>query len=110
MKHTKLNFVDLLGRFLFGGLALLASIAFAAFAILLLTVQPVGFAKIMLHTLLIDCFAVGSLFMLVATLKSLSNAVWIDEILRRLTPKAGLLVVGFALAVCVRATWEIVAG
>lgn len=93
-----------LRRAAFGSLALTACIGFAGLVGMPLFVQPVGIGTQILRHVLVDCFAFGSLFMLLATLQFSRGSRWVTPLMERLAPKACIVIVGFAIGICVFAT------
>ncbi len=95
----------LIRRAVFGSLALIASVGFAAFAGVLLFVQPAGAGKHIFRDVLVDCFAVAALFMLLAAVQSFSGgSQWVMALMDRTGPKASLVILAFAIGICVFAT------
>ncbi len=92
-------FVDLLGRIIFGSFALLAAIAFGAIFVVLSQAQPANIGQRLLQYVFMDLCVIAVIFLILATIKFWSTAKWVDRWLASFTLKAGVIIVGFAMAV-----------
>ena len=99
VKFAIQRFTDLLGRFLFGTFALLGAAAFLALSVFLLQGKPVGLWPIVGRHVLMDVSFVVGVFLLLAALKFFTQSQWIDRWLEKHTLKAGVFIVGFAIAI-----------
>ena len=99
--HRSVNFI---GRCVFGLLSLMCTVAFGGFAFLLWRWgnNAAGWKNIVLRELLISGFVFASIFMFLVTVSCWTKgSARIDHLLATRTPKAFLLVLTFAITVCV---------
>jgi hypothetical protein len=93
------------GRAVFGFFAFLSGLAFGAFAVGLALVKPVGWLNLLLRHLLMDGFAVASVFMFLTAITFWTGGSrWTDPIVRKMTPKMIVLIIAFAIGICVFGT------
>ena len=92
-------FVDLLGRFIFGSFALLAAIAFIALFVVLSLENPANVWQGLLQYIIMDLCVIVVVFLILAAIKFWSTAKWVDHWLASYTMRAGVIIMGFALAV-----------
>ena len=91
--------VDILGRLIFGSFSLLASVGFGAIFVVLARANPVNWLQGLLRYVLMDLCLIVVIFLVLATLKFWTTAKWVDRWLASFTLRAGLAIVGFAVAV-----------
>ena len=92
-------FVDLLGRLIFGSFALLAAIGCSAIFVVLSQVNPANVWQSLLRFVLMDLCVIVVAFLILAVIKFWSTAKWVDRWLASFTMRAGLIIIGFAVAI-----------
>ena len=92
-------FVDLLGRFIFGSFALLAAIGFGALFVVLSQANPANIRQSLLLYVFMDLCVIVVTFLILAVIKFWSTAKWVDRWLASFTMRAGVIIIGFAMAV-----------
>jgi hypothetical protein len=94
--------VGRVGRAIFGLFALLSSFTFATCATLLAIPQAVGPRRALLRALLVDSFAVASVFMLLTCITFWTRSSrFVDPILDKMFPKVYVIILAFVLGIMV---------
>ena len=91
--------IDIVGRFIFGSFALLATCGFGAIFVVLAQANPANLIQGLIRYVLMDLIVIVVAFLLLAVLKFWTTFQWVDRLLASVTLKAGLVIVGFALAI-----------
>ena len=102
--------VDLLGRFIFGGFSILAAIAFGAIFVVLALANPANIWQSLARYVFMDLCVIVVIFLILAAVKFWSSAKWVDRWLASYTLRAGLIIMGFAMAVMAVGISEQLAG
>ena len=84
---------------MFGTFALLGAVAFLALSITMLKAKPVGLWPLVARHALMDVSFIVGIFLLVAAIKFWTQSQWLDRWLEKHTLKAGIFIVGFAIAI-----------
>ena len=92
-------FVDLLGRFIFGTFSLLAAIGFSALFVVLSLANPANIWQSLLRYFFMNLCVIVVTFLILAAIKFWSTARWVNRWLASYTMRAGVIIVGFAIAV-----------
>ena len=93
------RFVDLLGRFIFGGFSILAAIAFGAIFVVLALANPVNIWQGLARYVFMDLCVIVVTFLILAAVKFWLSPKWVDRWLASYTMRAGFIILGFAMAV-----------